>query len=164
MLVPSAVVGGVVGACTTWHVGWKGGRAMLQRYRSLFLLEPVLRWMERYPLPCALLFPLMPPPVPLTPLVLVSGATGIPRRRFFPAFTTALSLRYGLVAWLGEIYGSHILRMWAWVLKKWSGPLLWIVLALLLGAAVFGIWRTYIRGRCTRLKAEAVETTASVPD
>lgn len=163
-LVPSAVIGGVVGAYTTWHVGSKGGRSVLQRYRSLFLLEPILRWMERYPIACALLFPLMPPPVPLTPLVFVSGATGVPRRSFFPAFTAALSLRYLLIAWLGEIYGRHIIRIWAWVLRKWSGPLLWIIVVLLLGAAVFGIWRTYIRNRCTRPNAEAVEATASTLD
>ena len=163
-LVPSAVAGGIVGAYTTWHVGWKGGRPILRRYRSVSLLEPVLQWMERHPISSALLLPLLPPPVPLTPLVLVSGATGVPRRSFFPAFTVALSLRYVLVACLGEIYGRHILRLWAWVLRKWSGPLLWIVVALLLGAAAYSIWRTYIQNRCARSKTEAVEVTASVPD
>ncbi len=163
-LVPSAVAGGIVGAYTTWHIGWKGGKPVLRRYRSLFLLEPVLRWMERHPILSALLFPLMPPPVPLTPLVLVSGATGVPRRSFFPAFTVALSLRYTLVAWLGEIYGRRIVRLWAWVLRKWSGPLLWIAVALIVGATAFGIWRRYVRNRCAFPKAQAVEATASKPD
>lgn len=161
VLVPSAVAGGIVGAYTTWHVGWKGGRSVLQRYRSLFLLEPVLRWMERYPIPCALLLPLMPPPVPLASLVLVSGATGTPRRSFFPAFTMGLGLRYLLIAWLGEIYGHHIVRMWAWALRKWSGPMLWTGVALLLGFGILGVWRTYLRSRCSRSKTEAVQATAS---
>jgi uncharacterized membrane protein YdjX (TVP38/TMEM64 family) len=127
-------------------------------------LEPALGWIERYPITCALLLPLMPPPVPLTPLVLISGATGVPRRRFFPAFTLAMSLRYLLVAWLGEIYGRRIIRLWAWLLRNWSGPLVWIVVILLLGAAVFGFWHAYIRNRRTRSKAEAVEVTASARD
>lgn len=163
-LVPSAVAGGIVGAYTTWHVGWKGGRPILRRYRSLSVLEPILQWMERHPISSALLLPLLPPPIPLAPLVLACGAIGIPRRRFFAAFTVALSVRYVVIAWLAETYGRHVLRLWARVLREWSGPLLWIVVTLLLGAAAYSIWRTYIRNRCTRSKTEAVEVTASVPD
>lgn len=157
ILVPGAAMGGMVGAYTTWHLGWKGGRPVLRRYRSLSLFDPIFRWVERHPTLSALLFPLLPPPVPLTPLVLACGTTGIARRRFFPVFGVALSLRYVAIAWLGDIYGRHIVRLWAWVLRKCSGPVLWIIAAAILGMVARGLWQTYIRNRPASPKAPAVK-------
>lgn len=164
VLIPSAVAGATVGAYTTWHIGWKGGRTVLRRYLSLPSLDLVFRWIERHPILAALLFPLLPPPIPLTPLVLACGAAGVARRRFFLAFSAALSLRYALIAWLGKTYGHHIVQMWVWVLRKWSSPLLWLIVALLVGAAVLGIWRTYIRNRGALPKTQTVEATVATVD
>ena len=164
VLIPSAVAGATVGAYTTWHVGWKGGRAVLRRYPWLSSLDLVVRWIERHPMSAALLFPLLPPPIPLTPLVLACGAAGIARRQFFPAFSAALSLRYALIAWLGKTYGHHIVHIWVWVLRTWSGPLLWVVVALILCATALSVWRNYIRKRCTPRKIQTLEVTLSKAD
>jgi len=164
ILVPSTVIGAVAGAYTTWHIGWSGGRAVLRRYRSLLVLDPVFRWIEYHPVFAALLFPLLPPPIPLTPLVLACGATGIARRRFFPAFGVALSLRYLMIAWLGKMYGRHIVHLWAWVLRRWSGPLFWIAVALFLATVGLSIWRAYVRNRYTLSKTQVAEATASRVD
>lgn len=158
ILVPSAVAGGIMGAYTTWHVGWKGGRRVLQHYRSLPLLEPVFRWMERHPISFALMLPLFPPPIPLTPLVLACGAIGIPRKRFFAPFSVALGVRYVAIAWLAETYGRYVIRLWAAVLKKGSGPSLWILGAMLVSGMIWGLMRAFSRKRSALPKEQPGET------
>jgi membrane protein YqaA with SNARE-associated domain len=158
ILVPSALVGGIVGSCTTWHLGSKSGRPVLRHYRSLLFLDPIFQWIERHPIPAAFLFPLLPPPIPLTPFVLASGATGIPPGRFFPAFSVGLSLRYVLVAWLGKTYGRHVVSLWAWALRKCSGPLLWIFAAMLVGVVVWSAVQAISRKRSTLSSEQPAET------
>jgi membrane protein YqaA with SNARE-associated domain len=79
LIVLAAVAGAVVGGYTTWHVGWKGGQAALRRYMPAGLPRPVSRWVELNPTLAVLLFPLLPPPFALTPLLLASGALSVPR-------------------------------------------------------------------------------------
>jgi hypothetical protein len=87
---------------------------------------------------------LLPPPIPLLPFALASGALGVSRRRFLTVFSAARSLRYSFIAWLGVTYGRRIVRMWSGSLEKWSTPLLCGFVGLLIAGACFGIWK--IRG------------------
>lgn len=147
VLAAGALAGSLVGGYTTWHIGAQGGRAALRRYASARWLQPVSAWVVRHPHLTGLLCPFLPPPVPMAPLVLASGALGVARRRFFLMLGAGLSLRYALIAWLGVRYGRLVVHLWARVLRKGSGPLLWSVAAVLLIAAGCGAWRTFARGR-----------------
>lgn len=153
LLVPSAVAGSVAGAYTTWHVAHKSGRRLLRRYNSTGLVKHVSAWMERHPVLAALVFPLLPPPIPLTAFVLAAGALGVARRRFFTAFATSLTLRYALLAWLGVTYGRHIVRMWTVEIRKWSPSLLWVLATLLVAGAGSAAWRAWARRRVTDTEA-----------
>lgn len=156
-LIPAAVAGAIAGAYTTWHVGYRGGRKVLLRYRSFLPVDPVLRWMERHPVYSALAFPLFPPPIPLTLFVLACGAIGISRLRFFTAFSAALCLRYMVIAWIAETFGRHIVRQWVWVLRKGSGPLLWAVGAIVAGGIIWHIVRTFSRRKSTLPEEQPAE-------
>jgi hypothetical protein len=87
---------------------------------------------------------LLPPPIPLLPFALASGALGVSRRRFLIVFGVARSLRYIFIAWLGVTFGHRIVHLWSGSLQKWSAPLLGVFMILLVACICYGIWK--VRG------------------
>jgi membrane protein YqaA with SNARE-associated domain len=144
LLVPYAVAGSILGGYTTWHIGRRGGKAALRRYVPELLLGRIMEWVERHRILAIFLPALLPPPIPLFPFVLASGALGVSRRRFLLVYGAARSLRYSFIAGLGMIYGRQMVRMWSGAIQRWSVPLLWTFGGLLAGSVCFGIWK--IRG------------------
>lgn len=144
LLAPIAVAGSILGGYTTWHIGRRGGEAALRRYVPARLLGRVVGWVERHRILAVFLPALLPPPIPLLPFALASGALGVSRRRFLVVFGSARCLRYSFVAWLGVTYGRRIVRMFSGTLDKWSTPLLCVFVAVLVTCALFGVWK--IRG------------------
>jgi membrane protein YqaA with SNARE-associated domain len=143
-LASCAISGSILGGYTTWHIGRNGGEAALRRYVPARLLSRVVAWVEHHPVLAVFGPAMLPPPIPLLPFVLASGALGVSRRRFLAVFGAARSLRYSIVAWLGATYGRKIVRLWSGSLQKWSTPLLCVFLGLLAAGICFGIWK--IRG------------------
>jgi len=164
LLVPSAVAGSILGGYTTWHIGWKGGRAALRRYGRTHVVEPVCRWVELHPILAVFLLPMLPPPIPLTAFVLAYGALGVPRRRFLLTYGAARSLRYTLVAWLGMAYGRHVVRLWSGALQRWSTPVLWTFAALLVSSVGFAVWQARSRYRPSALKDQMADAALSQSD
>jgi hypothetical protein len=50
-------------------------------------------------------------------------------------------MRYSLIAWLGVVYGRHVVRLFSGALQRWSAPLLWVFGGLLVGSLCFGVWK-----------------------
>ncbi|MGA9072103.1 MAG: VTT domain-containing protein [Terracidiphilus sp.] len=144
LLAPCAIAGSILGGYTTWHIGRKGGEEALRRYVPARLLGRVVGWVERHPVLAVFVPALLPPPIPLLPFALASGALGVSRRRFLAIFGTARGLRYFFIAWLGVTYGRGIVRLWSGSLQRWSTPLLCIFVSLLIAGLAFGAWK--IRG------------------
>jgi membrane protein YqaA with SNARE-associated domain len=141
LLACCAITGSILGGYTTWHIGRRGGEAALRHYVPARLLGRVVGWVERHRILAVFLPALLPPPIPLLPFVLASGALGVSRRRFLLVFGTARSLRYSCIAWLGVTYGRRIVRLWSGSLEKWSTPLLCVFVVLLTAGVCFGIWK-----------------------
>jgi len=156
LLALCAIAGSILGGYTTWQVGSKGGVAALRRYVPARALERVTGWVERHGVLAVFLPALLPPPIPLLPFLLASGALGVSRRRFLVVYGAARSLRYSLVAWLAAAYGRRVVRLWSGTLNTWSTPLLCVFVGLLVAGVCFGIWK--IRGW---RKSEAAEEGAS---
>jgi membrane protein YqaA with SNARE-associated domain len=144
LLAPCAIAGSVLGGYTTWHIGRRGGEAALRSYVPARLLGRIVRWVERHRILAVFLPALLPPPIPLLPFALASGALGVSRRRFLVVFGAARTLRYSFIAWLGVAYGRSLVRLWSVSLQKWSAPLLWAFVSLLLACICIGIWK--VRG------------------
>jgi len=155
LLAPCAIAGSILGGYTTWHIGRRGGEAALHNYVPARLLGRVVTWIERHPLQAVFLPALLPPPIPLLPFALASGALGVSRRRFLGVFGAARCLRYCFIAWLGVAYGRRIVRMWSGTIQRWSTPLLCVFVGLLAIGIGYGIWK--IRGL---RKIEAAEELA----
>ena len=141
LLACSAIAGSLLGGFSTWQLGQKGGEGALQRHVPRLLLRRVVGWVERHPLLAVFLPALLPPPIPLSPFVLATGALGVSRNRFLMVFGTARCLRYSLIAWLAASYGRKIMRLYSGTLQKWSAPLIWTFGGLLVAGTCFGLWR-----------------------
>lgn len=141
LLAICAIAGSILGGYTTWHIGRRGGEEALRRYVPARLLARVVGWVERHRILAVFLPALLPPPIPLLPFALASGALGVSRRRFLTVFGAARSLRYSFVAWLGVTYGRRIVRLWSGSLQKWSTPLLCVFMLLLVVGFCYGIWK-----------------------
>jgi membrane protein YqaA with SNARE-associated domain len=144
LLAPCAIAGSILGGYTTWHIGRRGGEKALRHYVPARLLRRIVRWVERHPVLAVFVPALLPPPIPLLPFALASGALGVSRKRFLIVFGAARSLRYSFVAWLAVTYGRKIVRLWSGTLQTWSTPLLCVFVGLLIAGLCFGIWK--IRG------------------
>jgi membrane protein YqaA with SNARE-associated domain len=141
LLVLSAIAGSLAGGYITWRIGRKGGEAALPRYVPARLLKRVVTWVEHHPVLSVFLPAILPPPIPLSPFVLASGALGVSRIRFLLVFGAARALRYVFIAWLAVKYGRHVVRMWSSTIEAWSAPLLWVYGVLVVGGVCFGIWK-----------------------
>ncbi len=144
LLASIALAGSLLGGYTTWQIGRRGGKPALAHYVPAYLLDRSVLWVEHHPILAVFLPSVLPPPIPLSPFVLASGALGVSRNRFLLVFGAARCLRYSLIAWLAAAYGRHIVRVWSGTLEKWSTPLLWAFVGLLGAGVCFGIWK--IRG------------------
>jgi membrane protein YqaA with SNARE-associated domain len=106
-----AAAGSVAGAATTFWIGRKAGDVGLDRLVPRRHLDR-LRCRVRDKGAVALAVPaLMPPPFPLTPLVLTCGALKVDPRRFFSTFAAMRLVRFSIGAALARIYGRGILRV-----------------------------------------------------
>ena len=141
LLALSAIAGSLLGGYSTWKIGKHGGEEALRNYVPDRLLKRIVVWVERHPVLSIFLPAVLPPPIPLSPFILASGALGVARNRFLLVYGSGRVLRYSIIAWLGAVYGPHVLRLWAGAMQKWSLPLLVVCLALLASGVCFGIWK-----------------------
>ena len=103
-------LGSLVGATITYFIGRKIGEAGLERWISKGRLERVRKKLEQREIFAIGLAALLPPPFPLTPFVLTSGALGINKRKFYISLGAMRFVRYGSEAILALIYDRQILK------------------------------------------------------
>ena len=144
LLAVFAIAGSFVGGYSTWYLGRKGGESGLRHFVPARRLKRVTGWVERHRILAVFLPAVLPPPIPLLPFALASGALGVSRLRFLVVYGSARTLRYSLIAWIGVVYGRHAILIWSGTLQRWSTPLLCAFVSLLVAGTCFGIWK--IRG------------------
>ena len=136
----------------------------MRHYVPARLLRRAVRWVERHR-PLAVFLPaLLPPPIPLLPFALASGALSVSRKRFLLVFGTARCLRYSFVAWLGVTYGRAIVRIFSGTLERWSTPLLCVFAAILAAGLVLAIWKTRGMSKAAATNRRAQQTGQSRPN
>jgi membrane protein YqaA with SNARE-associated domain len=131
-----ATVGAVIGGYLTYRLGVKGGKATLERKLSKKHADRVYRIFERYGFWSISVSAVLPPPMPIVPALLAAGALHYPRNKFLTALALGGGVRYTLLAYLGHLYGRHILH---WI-GKYYLPLLYVLIAM---AGVGGLVALY---------------------
>ena len=106
-----ATAGSVAGAAVTYWIGRTGGEKGLERFVPPRRLERLRQRTSRSGALAIALPALVPPPFPLTPFILVSGALSVSAWRFFATFGAVRLLRFGAEAALARVYGSGVLAV-----------------------------------------------------
>lgn len=128
--VLAATIGSTLGAYLTFRIGEQTGKEGLQNRIPEKKLKKVYRWSEKYGMGAVVVPALLPPPFPLSPFLLAAGAMQVPKKKFLSAYAGGRVVRYGIVAWLGRMYGKSLIHG----LQQYSQPIIWA----LIGLAVLG--------------------------
>ena len=141
LLTAITLVGTVIGGFLTWRMGKASGQKALHLYVPKRIVGPVERWVKSNGFLAVLIACMLPPPVPLLPITLASGALGVERKKFLLAFAAGRTVRYGVVAWLGVKYGRHIIHAWRLYLADYAGEIGWGIAAVSLAGVGFGVYK-----------------------
>jgi membrane protein YqaA with SNARE-associated domain len=137
-----ATLGAVIGGYITYALARKGGKEAMERKLSKRRAAKISKAFARWGFFAVAVPALLPPPFPFVPFLLAAGAMQYGRKKFLAALSAGRGLRYSLAAWLGSLYGTHILRFFA----RYDKP----AIGVLVGLAVIGSVITliqYLRSR-----------------
>jgi len=126
-----ATVGSVIGGYLTFRLG-RGGEEVLKKRIPKRKVKKFQGLFQKWGFGSVMVPAMLPPPVPIVPFLLTAGAMDYPTRKFFLALTTGRGIRYFVVAYLGQVYGRHILRFFA----RYYRPLLIALVALAVAGGI----------------------------
>jgi membrane protein YqaA with SNARE-associated domain len=153
LVVLLATIGSALGGLISHAVGQAGGMAFLESHVSKRFLAPMKRWVETHAILSVALPAILPPPIPLSPFVLLAGAVHMQRRKFMIAFTTSRFARHCIAAWLGIHYGKQVLRLWNQFSARWAVTILIVFWSLTVIFTTIGIWKLVQTSRRVNLQA-----------
>jgi membrane protein YqaA with SNARE-associated domain len=125
-----ATIGAVIGGYITYSLARKGGKQAMERRLSKRKAAKVYQRFERWGFGAIAIPAVLPPPFPFVPFLLAAGAMQYSRLKFLGALVLGRGVRYSIAAYLGVLYGTHILRFFARYNKE--------AVAVLVGLAVAG--------------------------
>jgi membrane protein YqaA with SNARE-associated domain len=151
LLVALATLGSAAGGLFSHAVGRAGGMAFLRKHVPGRVLKLVTVWMEDHAVLAVSLPAILPPPMPLSPFVLVAGAVHMSRKKFMTAFTVSRFLRHSLAVWIGLRYGRHVIRLWNQFSAKWGTTVLSVLWAFIVLFTAIAVWKLYQASRDLKL-------------
>ena len=143
LLVAAATAGSALGGYLSYQVGHAGGMKFLEKHVPKRIFKRVTGWMESHAILAIALPAILPPPMPLSPFVLAAGALDMSKKKFMTAFTLSRAVRHVVAAWLGVLYGQHILRLFEKLSDKWATTILVTVWSVILLGCGIAFWRIY---------------------
>lgn len=155
LLVLLATLGSALGGFLSHWVAAAGGMAFLEKHVSKRYLKPIQRWVENHAILSVAVPAILPPPVPLSPFVLVAGAVKMDRKKFMIAFTTSRFARHVLAAWLGVHYGKAVLHLWNEFSARWAVTILIVFWSVTIIFTAIGIWKLVQTSRSMKLRPNA---------
>ena len=131
-----ATIGSLIGGYLTYRLGVKGGKETLEKKISKKRAAKVYAIFERYGFWSIVVGAVCPPPVPIVPFLIAPGTLHYPPGKFLTALALGRSIRYTALAYLGSIYGRHILRWFS----RYYHPLLYILIASAIVGGLVGLY------------------------
>jgi membrane protein YqaA with SNARE-associated domain len=108
-----ATMGAVLGGYITYRLARKGGKKAMERRLSKRKAAKVYQRFEKWGFGAIAIPALLPPPFPFVPFLLAAGAMQYSEKKFLGALFLGRGIRYSIAAYLGALYGSHIMRFFA---------------------------------------------------
>jgi len=127
-----ALAGSILGGYLTYRLARKGGKEVLQHRMGPKRTQSIYSHFEHWGFWAIFVPALLPPPIPFVPFLLAAGALQYSRKKFLTALALGRGLRYGILAYLGVLYGRHFLRFF----NKYTKPTLYALLAM---SAIAGV-------------------------
>jgi membrane protein YqaA with SNARE-associated domain len=153
-----ATAGAVLGGLITYQLARKGGKETLEHRLGPRRAKSFYRWFERWGFWAICVPALLPPPFPFVPFLLAAGALQYSWKKFLAALVLGRALRYGILAYLGVVYGRHFLRFF----NKYTKPTVYALVAMSVIAGIMALV-TYLRYRDPGRKASPRRTRATRP-
>jgi len=125
-----ATAGAVLGGYLTYRMARKGGKETLEKRFSKKRTAKVYAIFERWGFASVAIPAILPPPFPITPMLLAAGGMQYPTRKFLAALAVGRGIRFAILAYLGAHYGRHIVNLFA--------RYYWSVLIVLIAFSVLG--------------------------
>ncbi len=125
-----ATAGAVLGGYLTYRMARKGGKETLEKRFSQRKVKKVYAIFERWGFAAVAVPAVLPPPFPITPMLLAAGAMQYPTRKFLTALAVGRGIRFSILGYLGYHYGRTIVKLFALYY--------WPVLIALIGFSVAG--------------------------
>lgn len=135
-----ATLGAVIGGYVTYRLARKGGKETLERRLGRRSADAFYKRFERWGFWAVALPALLPPPFPIVPFLLAAGAMQYSRQKFLAALAVGRGLRYGILAYLGVLYGRQFLRFF----NKYTKPTMFVLIGLSVVAGIAALI-TYLR-------------------
>lgn len=163
LLVFIATLGSALGGYLSYVLAHAGGMAFLEKHVSPRYLKPIQHWVENHAILSVAIPAILPPPMPLSPFVLVAGAVRMDRRKFMTAFTLSRFARHIIAAWLGVRYGRAVLHLWNQFSDRWAETILIVFWSVTILFTTIGIWKLIKTSRSMKLRPrETTQSTISV--
>ena len=133
-----ATAGSVLGGFVTYRLARKGGKEALERRFTRRKVDRVCAIFERWGFGAIAIPAFLPPPMPMVPFLLASGAMQYPARKFIVALTLGRLSRYLVLGYLAARYGREIIAL----IAKHGHPVVVgsILLLICVAAAGYYFW------------------------
>jgi membrane protein YqaA with SNARE-associated domain len=115
-----ATAGSLIGGYLTYRLAQKEGAEKIEKRVPRKTWKKMQDTFKRWGFGAIATVALLPPPAPMVPFLLAVGVTDYSPKKFLGALATGRGIRYTILAFLGAMYGRHIIR----VISQHEGPFL----------------------------------------
>ena len=152
-----AASGSAVGSIVLYVIGYTGGEVLLRKRLSPERFQKIHASFEKHEF-LALMVPVMlPPPTPLKAVMLAAAVFEMSLWRYLLAIFSGRMLRFLVLGFLALKFGPSVVELGG---KIVAHQFKWVLLAAVLGVAIWLIWRRRSAKKSAALSAE--ENTTAV--
>jgi membrane protein YqaA with SNARE-associated domain len=144
-----ATVGALIGGYLTYRMARKGGKETLEKKFSARKVKKTYAIFERWGFAAVAIPAILPPPFPITPMLLAAGAMQYPTKKFLLALAVGRGIRFSILAYLGYHYGRHIVKFFA----EYYWPVLIVLIAFSAIGALYALFEYKRRQKNSAPKA-----------
>jgi membrane protein YqaA with SNARE-associated domain len=144
-----ATVGALIGGYLTYRMARKGGKETLEKKFSDKKVKKTYAIFERWGFAAVAIPAILPPPFPITPMLLAAGAMQYPTKKFLLALAVGRGIRFSILAYLGYHYGRHIVKFFA----EYYWPVLIVLIAFSAIGALYALFEYKRRQKNSAPKA-----------
>jgi membrane protein DedA with SNARE-associated domain len=132
-----ATAGAILGGYLTYRMARKGGKETLEKRFSQRKVKKVYAIFERWGFAAVAIPAILPPPFPITPMLLAAGAMQYPTKKFLTALAVGRGIRFTILGYLGYHYGRSIVEFFA----RYYWPVMIVLIVFSVAGGLYGLYQ-----------------------